>query len=85
MKMFPCSTNPKEDEKWTLTQVMFQFPLTQYSIFNCHFSWQQDGQLIHDRTGKCLDRGEHMSSADVAINTCSKIPSQLWKFDTYAN
>lgn len=43
------------------------------------------GELVHQLTAKCLDRGTKMDSSDASVSPCASIRSQFWTFDTYTN
>jgi len=43
----------------------------------------QNDEIIHQQTGKCLDRGDNMEQSDVIVRECNNGHSQIWKFDHF--
>ena len=84
VKMVPCPLIPTDDQKWIRTPVFHYMTLILFKPITFYIFFQR-GELIHERSGKCLDRGTKMESSDVTISPCVGIPSQIWKFDTLNN
>lgn len=52
---------------------------------NQRWRWTKDNEIVHEKTRRCLDRGYHMESSDLAVNLCTGANSQKWSFDTYSD
>lgn len=49
------------------------------------WKWTKNNQIVHEQTQRCLDRGYHLESSDLAVNPCTGVDSQKWSFDTYTD